>query len=149
MPGGKNGRALASTTRRFDTPYTRAWLSTTARGSFFWPILHVADAWDTVLKLSRITLRISASVDTLSPGKYSGPITTPCFITWVAHISRTRLYAATATTWSVGWVSQFGLIRGWSAVSVDEMETLPRDRGATKLAATVAYWYPSTGAPVR
>lgn len=43
-PGGKNGNALASTTRNPRTPKTLARLSTTAIGSPALPILHVAAA---------------------------------------------------------------------------------------------------------
>lgn len=42
-----------------------------------------------------------------------------------------RLYAATATCWSVEEVSQPGLMSGGSFVSAEEMEMEPRESGAT------------------
>ena len=50
-PGGRKGKADASTTLRFFTPMTLAFESTTALGSLVFPMEHVAAAWNTVFKL--------------------------------------------------------------------------------------------------
>ena len=50
-PGGRSGKAEASTTLRFWTPMTLAFESTTALGSLVFPIEQVQAAWKTVFKL--------------------------------------------------------------------------------------------------
>ena len=144
-PGGRRGKAEASTTRNPCTPITRALESTTAAVSFLLPMAQVVDGWKTVLRLWRIRWRISSSVFTLGPGKYSCPIRMG-FMALVAKSCRTRLYPAIATAMSVGWVSQLGLMTGGSAASAEEISMVPRDSGATNASRMDAYWYPSVGA---
>ena len=76
----------------------------------------------------RIKSRISASLVTLGPGKYSSPIV----MFRSAQTCRVRLNVASATSTSVGYVSQFGSMTGSmtgaTLVSVLVIVTLPRER---------------------
>ena len=126
------GEILASTTLKFWTPNTLAVESTTAMESLDLPIAQVAEACHTCTALSRIKLRISASLVTLGSGRYSSPIV----LFRGAQTSRVRLNVASATSTSAGRISQFGLMTGATLVSVLVTVTLPRKRGSTRAAAT-------------
>ena len=67
------GKILPSTILRFLVPSTRKRLSTTVRGSSFWPILHVPTGWCALLQFCRSHISRSRSDLTSLPGSVSHP----------------------------------------------------------------------------
>lgn len=88
--------------------------------------------------------RISASVAYWLPGKNSSPTMT-LDIAPLPNASRARLKAAMASCWSISVFNQLGLMMGASAMSLDEILTLPRDVVTPRAARIVEYSWPSLG----
>ena len=139
-PGGRNGNIEASTTRSPSTPITRPLLSTTAIESFLLPILLVPAALYTEFALCVTIASISAYVVTLAPGYTS--VRTIGLIALVENSCRPRRKAATAISRSRGSLSQLGLMTGLSAVSVEFIETFPRENVATRPTEPATYCAP-------
>jgi hypothetical protein len=117
---------------------TRAFESTTAIESSTLPIAQVPEACHTVATYWCRNSAISVSVVTFLPGKSSSPTSTGC-IALAPKKSLPRLMAWTTTSTSPGLLNQPGLMCGASIVSVEAMETYPRESGVISAIETEAY----------